>query len=210
MSLFANIGKITAMKGDVSIDRNNKMMAAKIGFFLKKSDKIITGNNSRVQVVFSDNTIISLGKNSAINVEEYIFEVGKKPKATFKFGSGVFKSISGKISKLNPTKYKLKTKSASIGIRGTIVGLDLSSTEEIYMVIQGKIEVQNGNKKTLLKEGKQFSFKDGTVERVKKIRSKAKDKLERESGAKQNEKESGLGENTQTKKLTSAEKCNYR
>lgn len=186
------------------------MIPAKIGFKLNKKDKLITGDNSRAQVVFSDNTIISLGNNSKIDVEEYVYEVGHKPKATFKFGGGIFKSISGKISKLNPTKYKLKTKSASIGIRGTIVGLDLNKDREIYMVLEGKIEVSNDTKKTIVREGRQFTYKDGVAQRVEKIRTKTKDKLERESGARDNERESGVGVKTQTKEVNSSEKCNYR
>ena len=210
MSLYASVAKITAMKGDVVIDRNSKLLPGKIGFQLEKLDKVITGKNSRAQLVFSDNSIISLGKNSNIKVEDYLFEVGKKPKATFAFGNGVFKSISGKISKLNPTKYKLKTKSASIGIRGTIVGLELSPDEEIYMVFDGKIEVSNGARKTFLTKGRQFSFSKGTAQRVQVIRKRTKDKFERDSGAKDNENESGLGEKTQSTTVNSSEKCNYR
>lgn len=210
VAVYANVAKITAMSGDVTVNRDNKSLSAQVGFPLKKEDKVITGNNARAQIVFSDNTIISLGKNSNIAVEEYVFEVGKKPKATFKFGSGVFKSISGKISKLNPTKYKLKTKSASIGIRGTIIGLQLSKNEELYMVLDGKIEVTNGIKRTFLSKGRQMAFRNGVVERVRVLRKKDRAELERDSGARENERESGLGENTQSKAVSSSEKCNYR
>lgn len=210
ITVYANVAKITAMDGDVTVNRDNKSLPAKIGFNLQKEDKVITGKNARAQLVFSDNTIISLGKNSTISVEDYVFAVGKKPKATFKFGSGVFKSISGKISKLNPTKYKLETKSASIGIRGTIVGLELSDQEELYMVLDGKIEVINGSQRTFLSKGRQMTFRNGVVDRVQVLRKKQRDKLERDSGAKENESESGVGENTQSTSVTSSEKCNYR
>lgn len=210
VSVYASVAKITAMKGDVTVNRDNKSIPAKIGFKLEKLDKVITGKNSRAQLVFSDNTIISLGKNSNIAVEDYLFEVGQKPKATFKFGSGVFKSISGKISKLNPTKYKLKTKSASIGIRGTIVGLYIVEQEEIFMNLEGKIEVDTGKETIFLNENRQIRLSNNVFERIQVLRSKQKDQLNIDSGAKENEAESGLGEATQSKTVTSAEKCNYR
>jgi len=59
------------------------------------------------------------------NVSEYIFdEQNQKAEAEFNVVEGTFRTITGKIGKTNPDKFKLQTKSASIGIRGTIFGGD--------------------------------------------------------------------------------------
>jgi len=121
-TLFGNVGKISALSGEVSITRDSQNILAKIGTIINEKDKITTGKSSRLQLIFNDKTIISLGKNSIFNVEEYFFDEQKpsQTKASFKVTKGIFKSITGRIGKINPTKFKLKTKSASIGIRGTI------------------------------------------------------------------------------------------
>ena len=210
ISLNARVGKIVTSKGEVIVNRENQKIQAKAGFRLFKSDKITTGKYARAQIVFADNTIISLGKNSTILVSEYFYEVGSKPKATFTFASGSFNIISGKISKLNQREYKLKTKFASIDIRGTILGLDLNENDEVYMVFEGKIIVNNDSKQTFLKSGKIVTYKSGTLQRVQTMSRKTKELFDKKSGSIDNEKESGLGIATQTKMLSSSEKKYYR
>lgn len=209
--LYANIGKVVAISGDVQIKRGSDFITAKLKSQLEKFDTVITKNNARVQFVFQDNTMISVGKNSTFSVEDYLFDIGKKPKAAFKFGTGVFKTITGKIGKINPRGFKLKSKTASMGIRGTIVGLELSDQEEIYLVPEGKIELKIGNKTIILNAGDTVTKqRNKPVSRKTRISSKKRERFERRSGAKQNEKESGLGENSRTTSVNNVEKCNYR
>lgn len=213
LSVYANIAKVTALKGDVRFQRDGAIVKAKLGDKVKKSDIIKTGSKSRVQIIFKDNTIISAGAKSTLKVEDYLFKTGEKPKASFGFKKGTFKTISGKIAKLNPTRFKMKTKTASMGIRGTIVGLELSEEEEIYMVLEGKIVVwTDDDREVEINRGQMVrKQRDRPLSRKKEVISKKKrERFEKRSGARENEEESGAGEKTQTKEVTSSEKCNYR
>lgn len=119
--IFANVGKITAVKGEVSVLRDGGKTPAKSGFILKLQDKIVTQDKAKALVLFNDNTSITVGKSSTLSVNEFVMDL-KKPsnsKTNFGFGKGVFRTITGKIGKINPSGFKIKTKSASIGIRGT-------------------------------------------------------------------------------------------
>jgi hypothetical protein len=123
--LFANIGKISVSKGEVTVIRNNTNLQASNNFILEKSDQIKTGEDGKAQLIFTDNTLITIGAKSLLNVSEYIFdEQNQKAEANFNVVEGTFRTITGKIGKTNPDKFKLQTKSASIGIRGTIFGGD--------------------------------------------------------------------------------------
>jgi len=209
--LYAQIGKITALKGDVLIKRDGQYKIAKLNAPINKLDIVTTEKNARIQLLFKDNTMISIGKNSTFSIEDYLYDVGKKPKLAFKFGQGAFKAITGKIGKLNPRGFKLKSKTASIGIRGTIIGLELSDKEETYLVPEGKIELKIGTKTFILDAGQMF-IRDPKKPLGKPVRmtKKRKDKIERNSGANDNERESGLGEKTRTISVNNVEKCNYR
>jgi tRNA-binding EMAP/Myf-like protein len=122
VTVFANVGKITAIKGDVVIKRDTKEIVAKVGSILELKDSVISKGSSRAMILFNDKTTITVGKNSNLAVEEFVQDekVVANNKATFKFGNGVFRTITGKIGKLNKEKFKIKTSTASIGIRGTV------------------------------------------------------------------------------------------
>lgn len=123
--VFANIGKISVSKGDVTVIRNNTTLSASNNFILEKLDQIKTGADGKAQLIFSDNTLITIGAKSLLNVSEYVFdEQNQKAQAQFNVVEGTFRTITGKIGKTNPDKFKLQTKSASIGIRGTVFGGD--------------------------------------------------------------------------------------
>ncbi|MGB5791458.1 FecR domain-containing protein, partial [Poseidonibacter sp.] len=152
-SLFASIGSITSLQGKASIERNGKILIAVLGNEIEKKDIINTKENSKVKISLNDNTIVSLGKNSTLNIEEYIYDEDKPMTSGTKlnFVKGAFRTITGRIGKINPSKFKLKTKSASIGIRGTeIYGdqnkvactkgvIDVTSFGVTYMVESGNI-----------------------------------------------------------------------
>lgn len=123
ISLFANIGKVSAVVGDASIQREDSKITAKVGTIIEEKDIVLTKNNSKVQLVFKDNTVITIGKDSALDISEYVYDT-KNPnnsKTDFNFFKGAFKTITGNIGKINRDKFKLRTKSATIGIRGTTI-----------------------------------------------------------------------------------------
>ncbi|RXJ80711.1 FecR family protein [Arcobacter sp. F2176] len=121
--LFASIGQITALVGDVKISRDSNTILAKLGEKLEKNDVINSTKGSKAQITMNDNTIITIGQNSTLNIFDYVYDENKPKdsKASFGFMKGSFKSITGKIGKINKERFKLKTKSASIGIRGTTI-----------------------------------------------------------------------------------------
>ena len=95
--LFANVGKIVALKGEADITRDNKIIKVKRNTLLKEKDLLTTKNNSKVQILFKDETIISIGKNSTFKINDYLFENKDNVKAEFSMIKGVFRTITGKI-----------------------------------------------------------------------------------------------------------------
>ncbi|MFA6759866.1 MAG: FecR family protein [Sulfuricurvum sp.] len=120
--LFASVGEITMIDGKATITRGSATLDASLGGAIEQNDLIKTADLSKLRVRFSDDTIITIGKNSSLDVATFVFDQ-KSAKAELKVTSGTFHAITGGIGKINPDKFKLKTKTASIGIRGTqIVG----------------------------------------------------------------------------------------
>jgi hypothetical protein len=105
-----------------------------------KNDEIITSSNAKVQLFFNDETIITIGKNSSFKVYDYIYdEKNSNNNLDFSMIKGSFKIISGAIGKINPNNFKLRTKTAAIGIRGTQIQLNLNGKYEIISCLEGSI-----------------------------------------------------------------------
>lgn len=119
-TVFASIGKISLLKGEAYAQRESQKIALKSGSVLEEKDTIITAKDAQMQIIFEDKTVITLGSESELKIEEY-FNDAAKPKAKFKFGEGSFKSITGQIGKTAPENFTLETKTATIGIRGTTI-----------------------------------------------------------------------------------------
>ncbi len=129
---FASIGRISALNGDISISRDSKVVKATAGTTLEQKDVIKSTKGSTAQIVFNDNTIIKVGSATTFKVEEYLFDE-KNPNVKFRVEEGSFKAITGKIGKIAPDKFKLETKTATIGIRGTAFVGKVQPNGDLYV-----------------------------------------------------------------------------
>jgi len=147
--IFAYIGKITALKGDVSIIRNNKQLQASLGMNIDNKD-IIKTNNGLLQISFKDKTMITIGKNSTFNIENYFFD-NKNAKMDFRLKKGFIKTITGKISKIAPKNFHIHTKNAIIGIRGTVFSVEYNNGKTTLITLNGITTLTNINTGKMIK-----------------------------------------------------------
>lgn len=143
--LMASIGRVTAIRGDVKITRGIALYQAHKSLEVEEKDTFFTSKNGSMQITFSDNSVITLGKNTIFKVDEYLYNEKKRDKnrVKFKFRKGFFKSITGRIGKLAPKNFSIKTKNSTIGVRGTeITGTSNDKIENIVCT-HGKIIVKS-------------------------------------------------------------------
>ncbi len=115
------IGSIVALQGRATAagaDGAARDLALKSAVFA--GDTLKTGPGSRVQVLFTDDSLFSQGENSETILDEYVFDPKAKEKNGFKarVGKGVFRTVTGKITELNPSRFQIQTGRSTIGIRG--------------------------------------------------------------------------------------------
>jgi len=114
------IGKIKTGTGDMAVSRGGRETAINIGSPVYQNDIIRTGADSAVGIIFEDNTILSLGPESEIVIDEYIFAPEKDMMSMVtRMLKGTACYISGIIGRQSPESVKFQTPDATIGIRGT-------------------------------------------------------------------------------------------
>lgn len=155
VNLMSNdIATVTALKGSALIEREVESIEAFVGAKLKQKDIIKTNEDSKLQIIFQDETIITIGKNSNFSIQEYLFEDSKTPVARFNILKGAMKTITGKIGKIAPQKFSVKAKTSTIGIRGTnfIVVVKNDNSYQAYCTY-GAISVSIGAEVYIVKQG---------------------------------------------------------
>lgn len=205
--VYANIGKISTLAGSVEVIRDTKTIEAKKEFELLEKDVVKTKENGRAQLLFSDNTIISVGYSSTFSIDEYINDSNKPPKASFGLKKGFFKSITGNIGKLNPDRFKLKTKSASIGIRGTTILAQVNDNGEMIICTEGGIRVENKFGWSDVDPGEKTIVSSTKAPSMAEIASQEEiNQLENSSGATLNEQETIVSQAKKIKQQKDKEK----
>ena len=159
--VFGNIGTVAGVKGKSTIHRYNQSISVKNGVKIKVKDTITTADNSRLQVIMKDNTIITIGENSEYSFDKYTYGNGATPDVSMQFKKGFFRAITGKISKIAPERFHIKTRSSTIGIRGTHFYGVVNGNEERIVCIRGEIVVSTKLRNYRLLAGYSISLRNG-------------------------------------------------
>lgn len=130
------IGKVIAATGKVIAENHGDSRSLARGSAILVGDKISTGSNGTAHIRFSDNTLVSIEKDSIFVVNEYVYneQNPKSNKQTSSLLQGGFKTITGLISKGDYTKYKVNTPVATIGVRSTEYLLFLRKVGEKWVL----------------------------------------------------------------------------
>ena len=113
-------GTVKNVHGAVVIKRQGKMFPAEMGMKVYVHDMIRTDSGGAVGIILQDNTIFSLGSDSELELEEFVFMPRQRSFAMLaRMIRGTFVYMSGLIGKLSPDSVKIETPVGNIGIRGT-------------------------------------------------------------------------------------------
>lgn len=84
------------------------------------SDTIRAGENARLQLLFRDQTLVTLGARGEMKIKDYAWEEkDKKGRLDISVKEGAFRILGGLITQHTPQDFKTETMAATIGIRGS-------------------------------------------------------------------------------------------
>ena len=99
----------------------------RVGIDVQANERITTRATDRAHVVFLDGTALTIGPNSVLVIDKYVYDPNRKAgDIALNVTRGTFRFVGGAISKNN--EVTIKTPSATIGIRGGIVTFSVSDS----------------------------------------------------------------------------------
>ncbi|MCW9032619.1 MAG: VCBS domain-containing protein, partial [Rhodospirillales bacterium] len=122
------IGHIDKVDGDVvAIRADGTEVELDIGDPIYQGDVLKSGDDGAVGVVLADDTTFSMANNGEMVLDEMVYDPGtQEGSMDVSIVKGVFTFVSGQIAKTDPDAMTLDTPVATIGIRGTQVGIDFA------------------------------------------------------------------------------------
>lgn len=115
-----SIGTIKTSNGDAQIVRSGKPETAEIGVPVHLNDVVLTGKDGAIGVTFTDSSMFSVGPNTEIVVDKYVFDPNAgNASFTANMAKGTLQFISGEIAKLSPDAVKVNIPTGTIAVRGT-------------------------------------------------------------------------------------------
>lgn len=122
----SRIGLVKTYEPTASIIRQGKKIPLSEGAEIFEGDTIETDSSGAVGIVFSDGAVLTLGPSGKMIIEDFLFKPDEKQVS---FISSILKGtvafFSGAINRIQPGAVKFKTPTATLGLRGTRVLIEV-------------------------------------------------------------------------------------
>ncbi len=140
------VGEVTRFRGDGTAAGGAPERSLALGVEIHAGDTIRTRAATRVEIVFADGTKLTLGDDSSLTVDAFVYGGAQAPgEALFSLTAGVFRAVSGHIAALSGAPLRVRTPIATIGIRGTEFWGRQTADSLLVALLGGKgVYLENG------------------------------------------------------------------
>ena len=116
------------------------------------NEVVNTGANSAARFIFRDKTMLSVGANSSVTLDNFVFDADSaKSQVALSMSKGVMRFVSGNLPK---RVYSIRTPTALIGIRGTTLVVTVAANGLTSVtVVEGAATVTASGATTTVNSG---------------------------------------------------------
>jgi hypothetical protein len=139
-----SIGRVTALEGKVTVLRQGKFAPEPLT--LRKpvfqEDIIETERASKVRITLSDATVISLGEQSRLELQQFSHDARQQTRSgRLAMAWGVFRAILKEMT--SPSSMEVITPTAVAAIRGTDLMGEVTADSTAIVVLEGTVAISN-------------------------------------------------------------------
>ena len=121
-------GHVKTVSGSAFVVRAHGTVPARAGDAIFATDTLKTAGDGSLGVTLRDDTRVSLGPNSEVKVDRYVYQPGEGGLGmVLKFVRGAAVYVSGRMAKLAPDAVRLEAPTAIVGVRGTTVAIRVAN-----------------------------------------------------------------------------------
>jgi len=162
----SRIGAASAVRNQVTAAQGAQERRLATGNPVLANDRIRTGADSVAQLLFADQTSLSVGPRSDVTLDRFVYDPNRSTgDVAVSLTTGALRFVSGR---QDPRSYQVSTPVATIGVRGTIVDFLFINGRMFAILDEGRayFTLPNGQVIELNEPGMAVEFfADGTVSR---------------------------------------------
>jgi hypothetical protein len=157
-----SIGIVTAVRGGATVDHpdpSSGPVPLKLHDEMLFHDVIETQNESRTKTLFQDDSILTVGENSRIEITEHIYDPSQNRRSTVvKLVRGKLRALVSKVFRGAGSRFEIHTPSAVAAARGTyfVVWVEGVQSGIVNIGHSGLVDFTSGGQTVTVKPG-QFS-----------------------------------------------------
>ena len=124
--VIAASARVLLQQGGVSaLDEQGQRRAMALGSSIYPGDMVETANNASVLLAFKDDSKVSLGAGTRFRVDDFAYDTasGSANRSFVSLLRGSLRAVTGAIGKSNRQNVRFTSSTATIGIRGTELGM---------------------------------------------------------------------------------------
>ncbi|MEL0107312.1 MAG: FecR domain-containing protein, partial [Rhodospirillaceae bacterium] len=131
------VGQVESLSGTVvAVRADGTRVELKTGDPIYQGDTLETSADGAVGVMLADQTTFSMANNGQMVIDQMVYDPGtNEGSISMSVVEGVFAFVSGQIAKTDPDALSLNTPVATIGIRGTQVGIEVGEDKPMTVVL---------------------------------------------------------------------------
>jgi Ca2+-binding RTX toxin-like protein len=131
------IGVVQNMSGTaVAVRADGTRVTLEPGSPVYQGDILETADDGSLGILLADQTTFSMGENGRMVLDEMVYDPSNQTgSVSLSVLQGVFTFVSGQVAKTDPDAMTLNTPVATIGIRGTQVGLEIPDGKALNIVL---------------------------------------------------------------------------
>ncbi len=151
----ARIGVASVVKNTDNGSNGGSTRVINVGTGIFHNEVISTGAESSAQLLFRDETSLTIGANARLTLDRFVYNPNRKTgDVVVNILQGTFRFVSGSAV---PGSYKIKTPVASIGLRGTVVeGFVSADGSLLLIIVQGSVVVTTADGTTITLKAGQY------------------------------------------------------
>jgi FecR protein len=116
----SRVGTFKQVQGDIRLGKDAGRAAPQPGDALRPGDRITTGKDGAASLVLKDGTVLTLGPNTTADLSQFQFDTTtQEGNFVLELLQGSVRVVTGLLAKINPDRFKVKTPTAVVGVRGT-------------------------------------------------------------------------------------------